>query len=158
MWFLRGDGPEILLDQAFEDTVAQDDSSFSSGATSTSVAAAQSRCANYLIFSRKGLPADAFTRASTSAAPLEPIIIDRASFQSTLPTAPAPPCLEIVPWKPVSHTLALQLLPAFIESRHAAEAQAISAPVILLGDVSRAQQHGLGDSDPSDFEFEAEQS
>jgi hypothetical protein len=44
-------------------------------------------------------------------------------------------CLEIVPWKPVRHVIALQLLPAIIDSHCAVETQTASEPVILLGNM-----------------------
>lgn len=69
MRFLRGDGPDISLEQAFNDIVASDGSSSSSDATSNLAeecpcfTAAQQRCTNILIFNRKGLLSDVFTRA-----------------------------------------------------------------------------------------------
>jgi len=53
--------------------------------------------------------------------------------------------------------MALQLWPAIVESCRAAEAQATSALIILLGDVPRAEQQGPEESGPSDFEFHATQ-
>lgn len=161
MRFLRGDGPDIWLERVFQEIAAQDDSSSSSDATSVPgedrarFAAAQSRCANVLIFGRKGMPADVFTRASTSTAQPEPITIDKERYQSALTVIPAPAStgLEIVPWKPVPHVIALQLLPAIIDSRRAAETQARSEPVIFLGDVPQKQQHdpeGSGKCGPED--------
>jgi hypothetical protein len=125
----------------------------------TAFAEQKSRCAQTLILGRKGLPADVFSRASSSTAPSEPIIIDREVLQpALLPVQdPAPTGLEIVPWKPIPHVLALQLWPVIVESRRTAEAQSKSAPVILLGDIPRAQQHSPEDSGPSVFEFQATQ-
>jgi len=165
MRFLRGDGPDSSLDQVFDNAEADDGSSSSSDPTSSLLEdharfdAAQSRCANILIFGRKGMPADVFTRGSSSANQPEPVIIAREVLQPVLAAAPtpAPTSLEIVPWKPVPQVLALQLWPAIVESRSAAEAQATSAPVILLGDVPRAEHQGPKESGPSDFEFHATQ-
>jgi hypothetical protein len=113
-------------------------------------AAAQARCANTLIFGRKGMPTEMFTRGSGQLVIREPIIVDRNVVQATLPSAPAVnTCLEIVPWKPVRDVIALQLLPAFIESRREAiisEKSAPTAPVIILG--------GPIDSSPLHFEFQ----
>jgi len=115
MRFLRGDGPDIDLDQVFQN-ISDDDSSSSSDATSvamedcTHFAAAQARCANILIFGKKGLPNDVFVRATGQPVIREPIIVDRNALQVAASSAPAAPTgLEIVPWKPVRDVLALQV-------------------------------------------------
>ena len=155
MRFLRGDGPDIDLDQVSQN-ISDDDSSSSSDATSAAIedrarfAAAQARCANILIFGRKGLPNDVFVRANDQSVIREPIIVDRSALQVAAPSTPATLTgLEIVPWKPVRDVLALQLWPAVIESRRMANASAKNvnaAPVIILG--------GPSDSNPSGFEFQ----
>lgn len=69
MRFLRGDGPEISLDQLIQ-AGADTDISSSSDASSELIQerarfeAVSSRCANILIFGRKGLPGDVFMRAT----------------------------------------------------------------------------------------------
>jgi hypothetical protein len=116
MRFLRGDGPDISL-QVFDNATADDGSSSSSDATSSSLedhdrfAAEQSRCANILIFGRKGMLTDVFTRGSSSANRPKPVIIAKEVLQLVLATtsASAPTNLEIVPWKPVPQVMALQL-------------------------------------------------
>lgn len=61
MRFLRGDGPDISLEDVLATNVSDDGSSSSSEATSTQVedharfVAAQSCCANVLIFNKNGL-------------------------------------------------------------------------------------------------------
>lgn len=87
----------------FENIVSDDSSSSSSDATSTLVeeharlVAAQARCANILIFGRKGLPSDVFVRAADQRTIREPIVIDRNVIQTAaLPTVPSTG-MEIVP-------------------------------------------------------------
>lgn len=57
----------------------------------------------FLIFGRKGMLADVFTRGSSLANQPEPVIIAREVLQPVLASAPtpAPTGLEIVPWKSV---------------------------------------------------------
>lgn len=166
--FLRGDGPDISLDQVFDNAAAGDGSSSSSGATSGSIeerapfAVAQSRCANIPIFGMKDMPSDVFIRGSSSSHLPDPVVVDRDILQPIL-SAPtetqnaALTGLEIVLWKPIPHVLALQLWSAILESRKAAEAQAKTTSVILLDDIPRPQQQSPDDSGPSDFEFQATQ-
>jgi hypothetical protein len=155
MHFLRGVGLEIDLDEVFQN-ISDDGSSSSSDASSVPVeerarfVATQARCANILIFGRKGMPSEVFTRGSGQLVIREPIIVDRNAVQAALPSAPAvTTCLEIVPWKPVRDVIALQLLPAIIQSRCEARISKKSAPatlVIILG--------GPNDSSPPHFEFQ----
>lgn len=55
------------------------------------------------------MPADVFTRATRSGHSSEPMLIDRDVLQAVLPAASTPAILglEIVPWKPVPHVMAL---------------------------------------------------
>lgn len=104
MRFLRGDGPDLSLHEVFQ-ILSEDGSSSSSDALSelveehASFAAAQARCAQILIFGRKGLPSEVFTRRTEQHAISKPIVISA----SALPAAagPTPPAgltgLEIVP-------------------------------------------------------------
>ena len=93
MRFLRGDGPDIDLDQVSQN-ISDDDSSSSSDATSAAIedrarfAAAQARCANILIFGRKSLPNDVFVRANNQSVIREPIIVDRSALQVAAPSTP----------------------------------------------------------------------
>jgi hypothetical protein len=91
-----------------------------------------------------------FTRGSGQLVIREPIIMETNVFQATITSAPPVNiCLEIVPWKPVRDVIALQLLPAFFESRREAiisEKSAPAAPVIILG--------GPSDSSPLPSEFQ----
>jgi precorrin isomerase len=99
-------------------------------------AAAEAICANILVFGRKGMPSEVFTRGSGQLVNREPIIVDRNAVQAALTSAPAVTTgLEIVPWKPVRDVIALQLLSAIIESRREArisERIAPAATVIIL--------------------------
>lgn len=148
MRFLSGDDPDLSLDQLF-DAIVDEDSSSSSDASSAPIeerarfAAAQSRCANILIFGRKGLPNDVFIRGSSSAGP---VVIDRSIIQSAAPQPVLAPTtgLEIVPWKLVKDAIALQLWPAIVQSRREAKAEPSitpSGPVILLEAPPRFEFH-----------------
>lgn len=87
MRFLRGEGPAINLDQVFDNVTSDDDSSLSSDATSALMEerakfmAAQARCANVLVFGRKGLPSDRFIRGADLPAIRELVVVDRAQFR-----------------------------------------------------------------------------
>jgi hypothetical protein len=113
MRFLRGDGPDITLDQVLDNN-AGDDSSSSSDATSELLeerawfAAANSRCANVLIFGRKGLPSDTFVRATGLSDGQSSVArtITIPAFEPAAPTVTESPAatvtgMEIVPWKAV---------------------------------------------------------
>lgn len=121
MHFLRGEGPDLSLDKEFQ-AITDEDSSSSSDASSTLVeeracfVAAQSRCANILIFGRKDMPRDVFIRGSSLA---NPIIIDKSVVQ-IVATQPVTR-MEIVPWKPVKDAIAMQLYPAVDHALRAAK-------------------------------------
>ena len=161
MRFLRGDGPNISLDQVFEN-ISDDSNSSSSDATSQVLedrarfAADQSRCANVLIFGRKGLPSDVFVRASGSTAVHNPIVVDRSVIMSSLaPTVTTG--LEIVPWNPVLDVLAPQLLPQVMDYCRTPRAPAAPTPVVALGytDAMSVDQ-SPADSGPGGFEFQSQ--
>lgn len=141
---------------------SDDDSSSSSDATSTQIedrarfAAAQSRCEILLMFNSNGLPSSTFFRATASDGP---IMVDREADQAILTVAPqtveAPTGLEIVPWQPVPHVLALQLWPSIVASHQAAKPQNHTASVIILP--NPREEQGPEDSSPSRLEFQSQQ-
>lgn len=131
MRFLRGDGPDISLDQVL-DNANGDDSSSSSNVTSeladehARFVAARNRCANVLIFGRKGLPSETFRRASglqLDQPPMSmPNVITIPALSLLEPSAsqsssPAVTGLEIVPWKPILDVMALKFLPWVLNCR-----------------------------------------
>lgn len=76
------------------------------------------------------------TENPTSPAPTGGVPLDEDEEMANYPTPTAVTGLEIVPWKPVLDVLALQHLPAIVESRRDAKARSSAAPaepVILLG-------------------------
>ena len=79
-------------------------------------------------------------------------------FRSTeRETVEAPPvtALEIVPWCPVHHAIALQLWPDIVEARRRAARQSTSAPTQIIH-LDHVVSFGLEDSGPMDFEFQTE--
>lgn len=130
-----------------------DNSSSSSDATLELIedrapfAAAQSRCANILIFGRKGLPGDVFVRATAPIIIQNPIILERSFLASGSTSAapigdPAPTAtlgLEIVPWKPIRDAIALQLIPHFRECQSRPRAQKETGLVIILAGLNDMQ-------------------
>lgn len=87
------------------------------------------------------------TENPTSPAPIGGVPLDKDKEMANYPTPTAVTGLEIVPWKPVLDVLALQLLPAIVESRRDVKARSSAAPaepVILLGA-------------PPHFEFQSEE-
>jgi hypothetical protein len=158
------DGPNISLDQVFEAAAGDDSSSSSSDATSELVGqrarfiAAQNRCANYLIFGRKELPSDVFTRTTAPEVGESSNVANRAitipasvfassvTNQSSVTTNTG---LEIVPWKPIPQVIALQLLPLVLESR--------CAPRIILGGPQEEHsEKGPSAFGPGNFEFQTQ--
>lgn len=145
-----------------------DGSSSSSDATASMVTeqarflAARSHCANMLIFNRKGLPDDIFIRAGELSAISRPVVVDISLIASAV-QCPASSGLEIVPWVPVKHALALQLLPAILECCQKAPPQSVPASIIILLDASQSQgpdesspvieQHASAPG-PIEFEFQ----
>lgn len=68
----------------------------------------------------------------------------------------APSGLEIVPWKPIPHVLALQLWPAILESRQKANSLSHLDSVIFLPG-PHEEQGGPVNSSPMEFEFQTQQ-
>jgi hypothetical protein len=92
---------------------------------------------------------------------MEPIFVDKTlmteqnavtgqnvSIQSSAPTG-----LEIVPWRPALHVLALQALPYVIEARRKAPLQA-TTPSLIIGEDGVVH---ITESSPERFEFQSEQ-
>jgi len=153
--------PKQNLDEAFGDIAARDDGSSSSSDASSNMieerahfVAAQRSCANILIFNRKGLPNDTFIRATKSSVNREPIVIDRALVQHSAIVAPSTTStgLEIIPWQPLRHELALQLWQVIVESHRQAKSIAAPSLVIILLDIQCEQ--GPSESSPVDFKFQ----
>jgi hypothetical protein len=172
MRFLRGEGPEISLDQVI-DNIIDNDSSSSSDATSELIEerarfeAARTCCVNVLIFGRKGLPGDVFVRATGPAigrsvsALGSRIVIPASTLQMPIAqsSTAASIGLEIVPWKPVRDVIALQLWPHIVECRRTPKVIAEPAPVIIRPEDEQADQaEGASpDSGPTSFEFQTQQ-
>ena len=161
MRFLHGEGPDISLEDVLEINVTDDASSPSTEVTSqvedqARFAAAQSRCANILIYNRNDLPSAAFTRATVTEGP---IVVNIEAVQTALAALPSttstPKGLEIVPWKPVPAVIALQLWPAMVASRQTTKTRVLAPHVILLPDPRDVQ--GSGDPSPMEFEFQTEE-
>jgi hypothetical protein len=73
--------------------------------------ALQSHCATISIFHHMGIPSNARSGTLSSMA-IRTIYIDREVVQGIVVTR-----LEIVPWRPILHALALQLWPDIVEAR-----------------------------------------
>lgn len=169
MRFLRGEGPDIELDQLLIE-MQSDDSSSSSDASfvpdRARFLASLQHYATISLFHRRGIPSpaeigSARNQQRTTIA-FGPILVDRLALQN-LEATPAPSGMEIVPWRPCLHAIALQLLPNIMEARNRAthtttHATMVSEGVIILGENS--PQHavengaqGLENSGPVTFEF-----
>lgn len=162
MRFLRGDGPDLSLDEVFQ-SLLEDGSSSSSDASSELVeeharfVAAQARSAQILIFGRKGLPCEVFTRGAEQQSISNPIVISASALAAAAPpTSAGLTGLEIVPWRPIRDVIALELLPTVLECRRVAKslAETQATPVILLGGPSDSGPTGPSDSGPAQFEFQ----
>lgn len=122
--------------------------------------AAQRHCAMLSLFHRKEIPETSSLGPPPIA--MRPILIDKAIVQDhiAVPEAPyTPSSLEIVPWRPVNHAIALQLWPVVVSIlRTVAKGKQIapeSAPVIII------TQDGVVTSPPTSgptiFEFQSEE-
>lgn len=155
MRFLRGDGPDIFLDQVMQN-YSGDGSSSSSDATSELMEecarfeAARNRCANVLIFGRKDLPGDVFVRATATAITWSsPIIIPALTLSApnAQSSSNAITGMEIVPWQLVRRDiLALQLWPLIVDCHRTPTAPSGDVSVIMLGEASEIQVQAAGDS------------
>lgn len=161
MCFLRGDGSDLSMEQNFEEITAAEDSSSSSDATSNTMEekarfiAAQKRCASILIIDRKGLPADVFSRGSSSSKPPTSIMIENSALLSTLPGSQRTGW-EIIPWKPILDVIALQMWPHVIARKAKTAVEKESAPVMILGDTQEWYDQGPNVSSPTEFKFQIE--
>jgi len=81
-------------------------------------------------------------------------VIDRALVQHSAIVAPSTTStgLEIIPWQPLRHELALQLWQVIVESHRQAKSIAAPSLVIILLDIQHEQ--GPSKSSPVDFEFQ----
>lgn len=176
MRFLRGEGPNISLDQLLIDLQLDDSSSSSSDASSVldedraRFVASLQHCATLSLFHRRGIPNSSHLEGSSNqpraTISFKPILIDHLATQNQEAT-PAAMGMEIVPWCPCLHALALQLWPDVLEARRPATHIAIqdammSDEVISLGE--DGSDHALENgsqgpqlSSPPTFEFQTSQ-
>lgn len=157
MSFLRAEGPDISVEEVWQDIQPRSSSSSSDASSAQQVEdrarfiALQAYCANISTFHRKGLPSTMNTGASSTLI-MKPICFERELIQAPIVTG-----LEIVPWCPVHHAIALQLWPNIVAARrHAAHQQSdpAASQIIHLEHVSHA---GPEDSSPVEFEFQTEE-
>lgn len=157
--------PDMSFDDNFQ-SVQSNDSSTDSDASSVpneeraQFIAAQRHCAMISLFHRKEIPETSSFGPPPIA--MRPILIDRAIVQDHIVVPEAPYTssgLEIVPWHPVNHAIALQLWPVVVSIlRTVAKGKQIApepAPVIII------TQDGVVTSPPTSgptiFEFQSEE-
>jgi hypothetical protein len=144
--------------QLSDDSSSSSDASSAPNEDSARFAAARSHCATISLFQRKSLPRTSQSGPSTIA--MQPIFVDKtlmteqiavtgqnANTQSSATTG-----LEIVPWGPILHVLALQAQPYVNATKRKASLQT-STPLIIGED---GVVHNP-ESSPKSFEFQTQQ-
>jgi len=122
MSFLRATGPDISLEDVFQDILSESRSSSSSDASSTPnedqviFMAMQSHCATISLFHRRGTPCLNEHDRLRNSLVLKPILIETPKTSGKHAEENPITGLELVPWKPCYPALLLQLWPEIVQA------------------------------------------